>query len=244
MIENLNDYLTGIAIGIRFRPNFSIEDQFGKIIDTILYSKDTFFDPDVFPEVQSNLAAKILINPKTDDKLHFDSSNIILEINFDAASVFDKDDTVNILNAFKKQILESVFRVYRIQDIVRIGYIRRYLFTMEELANSFIRKTIGQTLEGINDISLRFSKKIPLSMSLAKEDVNDYDNSIFTVIKKADKKEIFMAVDYQSFFDPFLQHSEMIKFDEFIEKADNFNANTYRTWLNSNYAEVLNEQAI
>jgi hypothetical protein len=35
MIEKIDQYLIGLAIGIRFRANFSIEDQFGKIVDTI-----------------------------------------------------------------------------------------------------------------------------------------------------------------------------------------------------------------
>ena len=39
MIEKTNDYLIGIALGIRFRANFSIEDQLGKIVDTILKRK-------------------------------------------------------------------------------------------------------------------------------------------------------------------------------------------------------------
>jgi hypothetical protein len=37
MIENLEDYLSGIVFGIRFRPYFSIEDKFGEITDKILY---------------------------------------------------------------------------------------------------------------------------------------------------------------------------------------------------------------
>ena len=36
MLDTLDNYLVGIALGIRFRANFSIEDQLGKITDTIL----------------------------------------------------------------------------------------------------------------------------------------------------------------------------------------------------------------
>ena len=45
MINNLSEYLIGFAAGIRFRANFSIEDQLGKILDTILYAQKSYFNP-------------------------------------------------------------------------------------------------------------------------------------------------------------------------------------------------------
>ena len=78
MIENLDEFIIGIAIGIRFRAKFTIEDQLGKIVDTVLYSKNSFFTPQIFPQVQNLIGKKILFNEKTQDKLHIDNSNIIL----------------------------------------------------------------------------------------------------------------------------------------------------------------------
>ena len=94
MIEKLEDYLIGIAIGIRFRANFSIEDQLGKIVDTILYSKKSYFNPEVFPRVRNSIGKKVLFNEITQDKLHIDNSNIILEVNFEEKYTFQKNTSV------------------------------------------------------------------------------------------------------------------------------------------------------
>ncbi len=243
MIENLENYLIGIAIGIRFRTNFVIEDQLGKIADTILYSKDAFFNPKVFPTATTSAAAKDLINDNTQDYLHIDTSNVILEVNFGKNSTFNINDLDNILDNFDKQITKGVLKEYSITQIRRVGFVRRYLFGNEILANSFVSKTIGDVLGGVNDINLGFSKKIPLVSSLVKKDVLDYDNAIFNIIKRADRNEIFMSLDYQGFFDPLLPSSTLIEFPTFLKRANNFNLNQYANWINSYYPELENAKA-
>jgi hypothetical protein len=241
MIDNLEQYLIGVALGIRFRANFSIEDQLGKITDTILYAKDSFFGQVIFPKVSAGIVKKMLFNESTHDTLRIDNSNIILEIYFGDDLSFDKDDLPEILDNFDKQIIKGILKDFSIKEIFRIGYIRRYLFQIDKLAESFVNKTIGETLQGINDINLNFSKKIQQGEALAKKDINDYDNAIFNVIKRSDAEEIFMSVDYQSFYDPFLPSSMNIEFKTFIDRANGFNQNKYLPWLNSNYVEAKNE---
>jgi len=233
MIENLEEYQIGIAIGIRYRANFSLEDQLGNIVDQILYGKGSFFGPQVFPGVINKVNEKILINEGSRDHLVINNSNIILEVNY--GETFQQSDLTKILKSFNQEIIDDVMKKYRVTEINRVGFINRYLFKMENLADSFINKTIGATLEGINDINLRFSKKIPVPESLVKKGVNDYDNVIFNVIKKADKEELFMSVDYQKYFDPFLTSASQIEFDNFVKRADSFNSGNYLKWLNKNY---------
>ena len=109
---------------------------------------------------------------------------------------------------------------------------------MEDLAQSFINKTIGQTLEGINDINLRFSKKMASQDAKVKREVLDYRNVIFNIIKHADKNELYVSIDYQKYFDPFLTNVDNLKYSDFISKANNFYNKNYLSWLNKNY---LNE---
>ena len=45
MIAGIRQYLVGIVIGIKFRPNFSAEDRIGSILDAILYSENSYFNP-------------------------------------------------------------------------------------------------------------------------------------------------------------------------------------------------------
>ena len=235
MIENLEENLTGIAIGVRFRANFSIEDQIGRIIDQILYSKDSFFNPDIFPLVQSGIGKRQLANEETMDSLKIDNSNIILEINLGGS--FNVADLETIHSKFEEQIIKGVLNSFKIKEIIRIGYIRRYIFQYKELAKKFVDKTIGETLGGINDINLRFSKKLPIEEAFVKKNLHDYYNSIFNIIKITDKEEIFMSVDFQRFYDPFLPNSMEIDFIPFIEKANSFNNKHYLPWLNNNYVE-------
>jgi len=235
MIQNLDKYLSGIALGVRFRANFSIEDQLGQIIDKILYSKGSFFNPSVFPYASSEIGRRILSNEETNDRIRIDNSNIILEIQLDEK--FKVNDLPEILKHFESDIIKDIMKIFAIKEIVRIGYIRRYIFPMKDLAKTFVNKTIGRTLEGVNDINLRFSQKTPIQEALIKEDVNDYNNTIFNIIKKADLDEIYMSIDFQTCFDPFLPTSKDIEFKTFIKNAESFNRDKYLPWLNSNYVE-------
>ena len=80
MIENLDNYLVGIAIGIRFRANFAIEDQLGSIVDQILYSKNAYFNEQVFKFTENHVNQKVLVDNVTGDKLTINNSNIIGKI--------------------------------------------------------------------------------------------------------------------------------------------------------------------
>lgn len=235
MIEKVDDNLVGMAMGIRFRANFSVEDQIGKMVDYLLYSRNAFFNPTVFPVVKSGVGNKMLYNEETKDSLRIDNSNIILEINYD--NTFTAADNHVLQQKFKADVIDGIMRVFNIKEIIRIGYIQRYIFKMEELATRFVNKTIGKTLGGINDINLSFSKRLPVAEALIKKDVNDYDNAIFNVIKKANLDEIFMSIDYQRYYDPFLESSDQIEFDKFISKANGFKQKEFIGWLNSNYIE-------
>lgn len=242
MKEKTNDYLIGIVLGIRFRANFSIEDQLGKIVDTILYSKNSFFNPEIFPNVRNMVGRKILFNEITEDRISIDNSNIILELNFSESRKFKKENITEIIQAFESEIINKVMRDFKIKEIVRIGYIKRYLYQINQLASSFVNKTIktiGDTIGGINDINLRFSKKIANKEGLTKKDIFDYDNVIFNIIKKSNLEEIFISIDYQRYFNPFLPIAAEIKFKNFIQKANSFNDSNYPDWINKNYTEAI-----
>ena len=242
MIEKLDKYLIGIAAGIRFNPNFSIEDQMGSILDTILYSSDSFFNPIIFPEVSTPIPGqKVLHNKATGDRLIFDSSNFILEVQFGENYSFQYQDHEKILSKFDEQIVQDTMTKFKVRDIRRIGLVKRYLFPMKDLAQSFVERTIGKTLEGVNDINLRFSKKMPVPEAMVKRDVNDWSNAIFNIIKKAGVDEIFMSVDYQIYFDPPLNKASDIKFPVFSNAALEFIEDRYLPWLNNNYMEIENE---
>lgn len=235
MAINLDESLVSIIFGVRYRANFSIEDRLGQIVDQILYTKNSYFNQNVFPKVLGGVGQKSMINEETGDRLTLDNSNVILEVVFGGS--FKISDYKDVISHFHTEIINGVMKRFAIKEIVRIGYVKRYIFNIEDLAKKFVDKTIGRTLEGVNDIKLSFSKKLPLELAFVKKDVNDYDNAIFTVIKRADAKDIFMSLDYQRYFDPFLSSATEIEYEPFIENAEYYNNRKYLAWLNSNYIE-------
>jgi hypothetical protein len=241
MIKNLDDYLVGIALGIRFRQNYSIEDKFGIISDMILYSDGSFFGPNIFPRRQKFQPEKlILFNESTDDKLIFDHENIILEINFVEESQISKDNLNEILNSFDEQFIKGVLKELSISKIVRIGYIRKYLFRDEELIKSFLKRTPGERISNIRDISLRFSKRIGTVESLVNK--NNYDNVIYTITKNAEQdNELNIAIDYQTFYEPNLSTSSQIKFNKFVGDINYYNSKIFLSWLNDYFEESSDE---
>jgi len=232
---DISQYLVGIAIGVRFRANFSIEDQFGKIVDDILYRKNSSFGPSIFPSVQSAVGGRMLINEGTGDRLTIDNSNFILEMG--SSDRMSAAELLRYIEAFDKEIILGVMRAYGVREIMRVGFIRKYIFTVETLAHRFVDKTIGSSLEGVEDINLSFSKKMPTGDAVAQRDVDDYHNAIFNVIKHADKKEIYMSVDFQRLYLPFLPNVSEMKFSQFISDAEGFNERKFLQWLNKNYIE-------
>lgn len=243
MIEKLDDNLVGIAIGIRFTQNFSIQDHYGSIADKILYSENSLFGPVVFPKLTTPPSEQlILINEENEDKFVFDKSNVILEINFSENSAFSQDKLKDLINAYEDQVIKGILKELSISRLVRVGYIRKYQFDDNELLDSLVSRVSGDVTQKINDINIRFSKRIPLGKSVALREKNDYKNSIFTIIKKSDQdNKIIITVDYQRFYVPKLSTSSQIKFKTFIEEAESFNSQEVLKWLNNYYLEVANE---
>jgi hypothetical protein len=237
MIKDLEPFLVGMAVGIRYRPNFSLEDALGRIVDDILYSKESFFNSSVFPKVRHGVNEKVLLNEDTDDSLRINNSDTILEIQF--GGTFSQGDLDKIVQAFDRQVVTGVLKDFKVREIGRVGLIKRYVITMEDLARTFVDKTIGRTLEGVNDINLRFSKKLPVSEALVKQGVNDHNNVIFNIIKKSDREEIFISVDFQRYYSPLLSTAADIKFSGFVGEARSFTSRKCVPWLNENYVEEV-----
>jgi hypothetical protein len=152
MIDKIEQHSRKVAIGKRERANFSIEEQIGSITDKILYSKNTSVNEHTNPWTQNQVNAKMLINNKTGDKLTVNNSNIVLELNF--GNSFKKKQLPKIDENCNEQIVDGILKTYKITQITRIGIVTRYLFNEPDLSKSFIKKTIGGSFDGINDIDI------------------------------------------------------------------------------------------
>ncbi len=226
VMKNIEKYLDSIVIGIRYRPNFAIMDKFGFIIDSILYSKKSYFNEQYFPFVHHGTPnERILYHNEYRHFLTLNPSNVILDTKEENQKY---DET---FKNFKNQILNGILDDVGIQQIQRIGVIKRYIIEDEELCKNFINRTIAETITGVNDINLRFSKKYTIQEAKLRKDVLDYHNVIYTIVKKANENIINISIDFQRHYTPILERPSMIEFDKFKTEVDNYNKKDVDEWL-------------
>lgn len=195
--------LTKFAFGIRFCKGFHVEDQLGAIVDEILYSKDSKFNETLFPELQRANGARRLINNNQNCCLTISSTDIIFEyqVKYDFKKEFEE-----FLTEFEYRILKKIFNSYKINNILRFGFI----IGAELCDKDELLKSISQTIhthygETPNDsISLRFNIVQKKPLKIGKEITQDFDNTIITYDKEKTDSNLIFAVDYQKFFNPSL----------------------------------------
>lgn len=235
-VQKLNKSFNSIIIGIQFQPNFSLEDNLGRIVDQILHDEDSIFDIDYFEAAHNDLNKKVLINQASQSTLLINNSNIVFDYRFpagDETTIAEHEGPEKLYKFMGNYLIPKI--VADIVNIVRIGYVRRYRFN-DTLADNFLNKTIGNTLSnGINGINLSFSKRFPVAEGLTNEGINDYNNVIFSIIKKQDQENLLVGLDYQKYFDPPLDVGRDIDFDIFLKEAIKYNENSFLRWINENY---------
>ncbi|MBR2297615.1 MAG: hypothetical protein IKA45_01880 [Bacteroidales bacterium] len=217
--------LTKFAFGIRFCKGFHVEDQFGAIVDEILYSKDSKFNEKLFPELQRANGARRLINTNQNCHLTISSTDIILEyqVKYDFKKEFEE-----FLTEFEDRILKKVFKAYKINNILRFGFIVGAELSEEDELLKSISQVIHTNYEEVpNDsISLRFNIVQKKPLKIGKEVTQDFDNTIITYDKEKKDSKLIFAVDYQKFFNPSLDSIDdaPINYASFCKKCyESFN---------------------
>lgn len=245
MITNIKEYMNSITIGIKYGPNFSIQDMSGKIIDDILYSKNEIFNSLFFPEMNTSQNFKQLINTTTNNQLMISERDLILTCSteWEKGSIYIKANDNKkhklgiIIDEFNKLIINNIMKSYKFSRINRIGYVSRYEFPFKDFSNSFIHKTIGNKEDEITDMELKFSQRYPLKQEFLQKDVYDFNNVIYNIIKRKDSDFLQVSCDFQRYYEPTLDSSIMIDFKSFIDKGEKFNNFEFKEWINKNYGK-------
>lgn len=195
--------LTKFAFGIRFCKGFHVEDQLGAIVDEILYSQDSKFNEKLFPELQRANGARRLINNDQNCYLTISPTDIIFE--YQVKNDFKKEFE-EFLTEFEYRILKKIFKSYKINNILRFGFIiGAELSDKDELLKSISQTIHTHYEETPNDsISLRFNIVQKKPLKIGKEITQDFDNTIITYDKEKIDSNLIFAVDYQKFFNPSL----------------------------------------
>lgn len=233
-MKELNDYLTGIAIGVKYRNNYSIEDHLGSIIDEILYQKNSPFNYITFPLTSgANNTQKRLHNPETDDSLLLNKNNIILDIHF--SRNIPKEKSKELIDEYFKIITQKIYKIVNIQDIYLTGIVHKYIITDENNAKAIYNNFKNITFDDATSITVNFVKKNILADTKIKKGYNDYENIICTFSMTHDKKsEYFFQVDYQHIFNPLFDSIIDIPYKDFVDKVIHYNNNTINEWIRKN----------
>lgn len=231
MKEERKKELSSIAIGVRYRSNFVIADNFGSIVDDILYGKGSYFNSQFFPHILTTRPFEIVLTneKKIDNKLTINASDIILDISFDES--IKPDTLIDIRNAFKKDIIYGVLKKNKIREISRIGYVNRFIVHSSELSKRVVESI--SKMKDARDLHLIFSRKIAIEESVYRKDINDYFNVIHSIEKGLEKDELSVWVDLQRCYDPSLEYSDDIEYDDFLIKVDTYK--DFDNWINDYY---------
>lgn len=211
--------LHSIALGLRFRPNFKIEDSLGAIIDEILYDeKSQFFTPKNFPFTRNNINEKILMNNETKDYLLINNSNLISELyteRHDDESIF-----ANFGGAFSQDVLEKIIKKRKITAINRIGLLHRYVVSEDGISKNLINRTLGVKETEIVDFSINYSTKKAVPEAIAKKAINDFYTIIYNITKEMGNNDLVISIDFQRNFSPLVETYEQLTFEKFIKEAE------------------------
>lgn len=233
---NPSECLFSLGIGLKYRPNFSLRDNFGNIIDDILYSRGSLFNEDFFPESKTEFNEHILFNKDTNNNLRIGSHGSYVEV---VSELGNNKFFSNITTAFKNNIIYGAFNKYKLTQIAMIGLVNRYLIKDKDYSNYIVRYFTNNVTQDINSLDIKFTRRKPVPESLAKKKVNDHINIIYNIIKKTELDEIFLSIDYQLRYDPYLTDVSQIKFDDFVSNCNAVNNKEFKKLTNI-YSEGSN----
>jgi hypothetical protein len=230
-MKDLKDYLTGIAIGVKYRNNFSIEDHSGSIVDEILYRNNSPLNYITFPITSgANSTQKNLYNPETGDSFIVNKNNIILDIGF--TEKIPKESYRELIDEYFKIITQKIYKIVNIQGIHLVGIVHKYSITDESSAQTIYNNFKNITFDDATSITVNFIKKNILPDTKIKKDYKDYENIICTLSMTHDrKKEYSFQVDYQHIFNPLLDSIIDIDYKKFVDKVIYYNTNTINNWI-------------
>ena len=231
-MKALKDYLTGIAIGVKYRNNFSIEDHSGSIVDEILYRNNSLFNYITFPLTSGvNSTQKNLYNPETGDSFILTRNNILLDMRF--TEKIPKENSRKLIDEYFKIITQKVYKIVNIQDVHLVGIVHKYTITDEISAQAIYKKFKNITFDDATSITVSFVKKNILPDTKIKKDYNDYENIICALSMTHDRKnEYSFQVDYQHIYNPLLDSIIDIDYKDFVDKVIYYNANIINEWIN------------
>lgn len=210
--------IISLALGVRFRANFKIEDRLGEIVDGILYKKDSYFNPHFFPMTRNQVNEKVLYNEETGNYLLVNNSSIIGEFSSRDGEV----DVYSLTKRFGIDILDNLISNYKLSSIYRIGYLLRVKITNKQALANLIKRDTGMSIKDIGEYSTTFSLTKSLKESMAKRAIYDFLTIIYNISREHGTDALILSIDYQKNYKPFADHFDELKYEQFAKDAHSY----------------------
>ncbi|MFA6824591.1 MAG: hypothetical protein WCR38_03165 [Bacteroidales bacterium] len=210
--------LTGFAFGIRTIKSFSTEDKLGAIIDEILYSKESAFNPNLFTEVRGNHNTKVLTDSQDRNKFTITQNDFVFDYNIEKN--FD-DEYQKYLKSYIEILTKNIFKEYSIRNINRFGFIIKSVLSKKDTFIQEVSKIISKNNGDEDSLSLRFNVINKKPLKIGKEVTQDYYNEIISYDKQNSNSPLNFFVDYQKYFIPELKIIDDAKpnYEDFCNSA-------------------------
>ncbi len=223
----MQDKITKISIGIKYRRTFRIPNIAGDIVDFILNDTESPFGNKFFSEIADiNNKGKILLN-ESGNTISVDYDNIILSLVVDA----NFDHVYQQINDIYYPYVQNILNKFFIKNFDRIGIVFEHVFEGSAVVNNLIKGLTNSEISVPETLSLRFSKKIAKE-TFWKKDIIDYGNVIVTYNKNLDGLNI--KFDYQMHFSPEIDVIDDMPFESFSKSALEYLQAKFYNWNQSN----------
>jgi len=210
--------ITGFVIAIRFNRSFSIVDNFGAIMDKILYDSDDVFSNKLFTDCQTFVDARVLTDKEGNNKITINSENFILDIT-DSNDVEKKFK--ESVDAFQRIIGDYLFDKYDIRKINRFGCVIKAELEKSDKLFTNVINIIAKDKNEPDSLSLRFNCAQNKPKEIKGTITGDYENEIFTYNRDKKGSPVTFLVDYQYYFRPSLNKlsDTKLKFSTFCNNS-------------------------
>ena len=226
--KSLDKYISSTALGVNFEKRFGVADKLGELIDLVLYTKDSYFNPSFFPRVHSAVNVRELVNEVTRNRLAMNESSLIFEYFFQ--DEFTQSSLEDIISQYLNWIFTPITKEGKISGLTRIGFVTKFDFDDPSYLGSLIDKFPDFITGDQKTFNLRFSRGIPCEESFAVKAKDDYFNVIFSLLQT--KEESVFIVDYQRIISPARKlDSSFVR--DFVSSARTYTNKVIQKWFDA-----------
>jgi hypothetical protein len=220
------DRISTLTFGIRYSKSFRIPDIGGEIVDRFLYTKESPFDTDYFPQVtEFRDGGRLLLNKKTERFIRFNVSDIVFGMQVDTFDGAFRHVTEDILPFLKT----DYFGKYKIGLIQRVGIILSHKLEPSPATQTIVSALTHKNITEANNFQIQFSQKLPVTTAQFKKGVNDYRNTIYTFL--LDEQGFIADLDYQHYFAPDIEDIRDASPETIFQEAKAYTEKKFHPWL-------------